>query len=252
MHLWQKNRIMKKSIALLLLIIAGCSGEDACFSKKGNAITQQHQLQGFHTVDIPMNVSAEIIPDIEYKLEIDSYENRIDAISFVVKDSVLTILNDVSCELLKSYETAVLKIHTPTLKRINSRTQFNVYSTDTLRFPDLYLLTSIPKEESASTAFDFKINNKKITVEDNQVGLFLLKGKTDVLDVQLYGANGSVKAESLTAKTVDVYHRSNQNIHLFAKNKIQGTIASVGNIYLYNKPDTVQLTRLYTGDVVYK
>ena len=243
---------MKKSIVLLLLIIAGCSGEDACFSKKGDSVSQQHQLSGFHTIDIPMSVSAEIIPDNEYKLEIDSYENRIGAISFVVTDSVLTIQNDISCELLKSYETAILKIHTPTLKRINSRTQFSVYSNDTLRFPDLYLLTSIPDEESASTTFDFKINNRKITVEDNQVGLFQLKGKTDVLDVQLYGANGSVKAENLIAKAVDVYHRSNQNIYLFAKNKIQGTVASVGNIYLYHKPDTVNITRLYTGDVVYK
>src|SRR5690606_412834 len=242
---------MKKSIVLLLLIISGCSGEDACFSKKGNAVTQQHQLQGFHMVDIPMNVSAEIIPDNEYKLEIDSYENRIGAISFVVKDSVLTIQNDISCELLKSYETAVLKIHMPTLKRINSRTQFSVYSNDTLRFPDLYLLTSIPEEESASTTFDFKINNQKITVEDNQVGLFLLKGKTDILDVKLYGANGSVDAKLLNAKTVLSYHRSNQNIHVFAKNKLEGVIASVGNIDVYNKPDTVKIERLYTGDVVY-
>jgi len=247
-----KNKIMKKGVVLLLLIIAGCSGEDACFSKKGNAITQQHQLQGFHTVDIPMNVSAEIIPDSEYRLEIDSYENRIGAISFVVKDSVLTIQNNVSCELLKGYETAVLKIHMPTLKRINSRTQFSVYSNDTLRFPDLYLLTSIPEEESASTTFDFKINNQKITVEDNQVGLFLLKGKTDILDVKLYGANGSVDAKLLNAKTVLSYHRSNQNIHVFAKNKLEGVIASVGNIYVYNKPDTVKIERLYTGDVVYK
>ena len=164
----------------------------------------------------------------------------------------MTIQNNVSCELLKGYETAVLKIHMPTLKRINSRTQFSVYSNDTLRFPDLYLLTSIPEEESASTTFDFKINNQKITVEDNQVGLFLLKGKTDILDVKLYGANGSVDAKLLNAKTVLSYHRSNQNIHVFAKNKLEGVIASVGNIYVYNKPDTVKIERLYTGDVVYK
>ena len=66
-HLWKKNKIMKKSIVLLLFIIAGCSGEDACFSKKGNAVSQQHQLSGFHTVDIPMNVSAEIIPSTDLK-----------------------------------------------------------------------------------------------------------------------------------------------------------------------------------------
>ena len=243
---------MKKSIVLLLLIVAGCAGEDACFSKKGKAVVAENSVNAFHTVDIPMNVSAEIIPSTDYKLEIQSYENRIEALAFSVKDSVLIIENDVSCPMLKSYETAVLKIYTPTLKRINSRTQFNVYSNDTLRFPDLYLLTSIPDEESASTNFNLKINNQKITVEDNQVGFFQLHGKTDNLNVLLYGANGSVHAENLTAKNIEVYHRSNQNIRLFAKNKLQGTIASVGNIYLYHKPDTVKIERLYTGDVVYK
>ncbi len=245
-------RIMKKAVGILVFIILGCSGEDACFSKKGEAVVKENSVSAFHTIDIPMNVSAEIIPSTEYKLEIHSFENRIGSIDFSVKDSVLAIKNEISCSMLKSYETALLKIYTPNLKLIKSRTQFKVYSNDTLRFPDLYLYTSIPNEESASTEFDFKINNKKLTIEDNQVGMFHLKGKTDLFHALLYSSNVMVKAENLNAKTIDVYHRSNQNIHLFAKNKIQGTIASIGNIYLYNKPDTVQITRLYKGDVIYK
>lgn len=248
----EKNKVMKKSVVLLLLIIVGCVGEDACFSKKGDAVSQEHQLSGFHTIDIPMNVSAEIIPSPTFKMEIQSFENRIEALSFEVKDSILTIKNEISCQMLKSHETAVLKIHAPNLKRINSRTQFNVISNDTLRYPNLYLITSIPNEDGASTNFNLKVNNNSVTVEDNQVGSFILKGKTNVLDVKLYGANGSVDAKLLNAKTVLSYHRSNQNIHVFAKNKLEGIIASVGNIYVYNKPDTVKMERLYTGNVVYK
>jgi len=199
-----------------------------------------------------MNVSAEIIPSTTFKMEIQSFENRIEALSFEVKDSILTIKNEILCQMLKSQETAVLKIYTPNLKRIHSRTQFNIVSNDTLHYPNLYLLTSIPNEESASTNFNLKVNNNSVTVEDNLVGSFILKGKTNVLDVKLYGANGSVDAKLLNAKTVLSYHRSNQNIHVFAKNKLEGVIASVGNIYVYNKPDTVKIERLYTGNVIYK
>ncbi|HLV50450.1 MAG TPA: DUF2807 domain-containing protein [Flavobacterium sp.] len=244
---------MKKSIFLLLLMmIVGCSGEDACFSKKGNAVSQEHALTGFHTIDIPMNVSAEIIPSEEYKLEIHSFENRIDALSFSIKDSVLIIKNDVSCSMLKSYETALLKIHSPTLKEIHSRTQFRVFSSDTLRYPDLFLFSSIPNQESASTHFDLKINNKRLAVEDNQIAFFELKGRTNFLDIGFYGANSALDARHLIAKKINVYHRSNQNIHLYPKNNIQGTIASVGHIYLYHKPDTLNINRLYTGEVIYK
>jgi len=243
---------MKVFYLFILVAISGCADEDVCFSKKGNAVSQEHVVQGFHSVDIPMNVSVEIVPSSTYKLEIQSYENRIEGLSFAVNDSTLTIKNEISCQLLKSYETAVLKIYTPTLKQIKARTQFSVYSHDTLRYPNLYLLTSIPNEDGASATFNLKVNNSNILVEDNQVGNFILKGKTNTLDLKLYGANGSVDAKQLVAKQVLTYHRSNQNIHVVAKNRLEGIIASVGNIYVYNKPDTVMLDRLYTGNVFYK
>lgn len=243
---------MRKVVVFLSVLVMGCAGEDGCFSKKGDPVLQTYGLAAFHTVDIPMNVSVEIVPDDKYMMEIHSFENRIEALSFNVKDSVLVVKNEVSCEMLKSYETAVLKIHTPTLKRIDSRTQFRVFSTQTLHFPNLYLLTSIPNEASASTSFDLKIDNNSIVVEDNQVGFFNLQGKTNLLDVQLYGANGVVKARDLEARAIKLYHRSNQNIELFPVSKMEGTIYSVGNAYLYHKPDTVNVSTLYTGKIYYK
>jgi len=234
------------------ILLFNCTGDDACFSKKGDEVSEVAQIAAFHTIDIPMNVSAEIIPSDTYKLEIHSFENRIQALSYSVKDSVLLISNEISCEMLKSTETALLKIHTPTLKRIHSRTQFQVYSNTVLTYPNLYLLTSIPKVESASTHFNFRVNNNSVTVEDNQVGYFQLTGNTNVLDVQLYGANGAVDAKALNAKEVKMFHRSNQNIHLYPLDKIEGTLYSVGNAYLYNKLQTVNVNRLYTGAIIYK
>jgi len=244
---------MKKSVLyLVLLFLVACSSEDACFSSKGNEVSEIHPVSGFHTIEIPMNVSVEIIPDNQSIVEINSFENRIGSLQFYVKDSVLTIINDLSCSILKSYETAVLKIHTPVLRKIHSKTQFKVYSKDTLHFPDLFLYSSIPNEKSASTHFDLKINNKKLSIEDNQVGYFELKGKTDFLKIGFYGANSILDAKALKAQEIEVYHRSNQNMHLFPIKKIKGTIASVGHIYLYNKPDTLDVNQLYSGALIFK
>ena len=243
---------MKRIVVVFLGMLLGCGSDDACLQPKGEAITEYITLKGFHTIDIPMNVSVELIQDNDFRLEIHSYENRINSISHTIKDSVLHIENAVSCELLKSYETALLKIHTPLLKKINSRTQFKVYSQSTLTYPNLYLHTSIPNDESASSYFDLEINNNSITVEDNQVGYFNLKGKTKLLDVQLYGANGVVMANNLEAKQVKLYHRSNQNIHIKPINNLFGTIYSVGNAYVYNKPDTVNVVTKYKGNIIYK
>src|SRR5690606_26741495 len=99
---------MKKSVVLLLLIIVGCAGEDACFSKKVDAVSQEHQLSRVHTIDSPMHVSAEIIPSTTFNMEIQSCENRIEALSFEVKDSILTVKNEISCQMRKSHEAAVI------------------------------------------------------------------------------------------------------------------------------------------------
>lgn len=244
---------MKKGVFyLLFLVLIACSGEDSCFSPKGTEVTEKQLVYGFHTIDIPMNVTVEIIPSDEYKIEIHSFSNRINALSFLVKDSILTIKNEVNCSMLKSYETAFLKVYTPILKEIHSRTQFKVFSKDTLRFPELFLYSSIPNEKSASTHFELKINNQKVTIEDNQVGYFDLSGKTAMLNIGFYGANSVLQAKALKAAHIKVYHRSNQNIHLFPITKLEGTIASVGHIFLYNKPDTLDVNRLYSGEIFFK
>src|SRR5690606_35422757 len=127
-----------------------------------------------------------------------------------------------------------------------------VFSSDTLRYPNLYLLTSIPNQSSASTNFDLKVNNKKLFIEDNQVGYFQISGKTNLLNIQLYGGNGVVDATNLKANVVQTFHRSNQNIHVWAKNKIEVTIASIGNIYIYSTPDTIKVETLYKGNLIFK
>src|SRR5690606_5106220 len=242
---------MKKiGFFVLSLMVCSCSDENNCFSSKGKEVSELVHLPPFSTIDIPMHVKVQLIESEEYKLEIVSYENLIDQLNYQVQNHQLVLTNKFSCSMLHSYQTAFLKIYAPNLQMIHSRTQFQVFSTDTLHYPQLELKTSLPSE-SASSTFDLMLDAQYIYVEDNQVGKFDLKGKTQKLTIKLYGANGVVDARNLVADSVYFYHRSNQNIHIMPQFYLEGIISSVGNVYSYHRPDTENITRLYTGQLFY-
>lgn len=245
---------MKKSIGFVVmvsLLMISCSEDSNCFSRKGDAISQTAVLSSFDEIDIPMHTRVQLVPSNEYKMEIHSYENFIGHIEYSVLNKRLVITNDFSCTMLHSSETAFLKIYSPNIKSIDSKTQFEVFSKDTLHYPELRLKTSFPSE-SASTHFNLLVDNEYIYTEDNQVAKFELKGKTNVLDIKLFGANGIVEARNLKADTIYFYHRSNQNIHVFPLKYLEGTIGSIGNVYCYNRPDSLKINKLYKGGLIFK
>ena len=244
---------MKKSIVFVVmvsLLMISCSEDSNCFSRKGDAVSQTAVLPLFDEIEIPMHTRVQLVPSDEYKMEIHSYENYIDHLEYSVLNNRLVITNEFSCTMLHSSETAFLKIYSPNIKSIDSKTQFEVFSKDTLHYPQLRLKTSFTSE-SASSYFNLLINNDYIYVEDNQVAKFELKGKTKILDIKLFGANGVVEGRNLVADTVYFYHRSNQNIHVFPVKYLDGIIGSIGNVYSYNRPDSIKISRLYKGDIYF-
>ena len=242
---------MKKILLTFSLIgIIGCSENNDCFSNKGKEVFRFEHLDNFNRLDIPKNIKLQIVPSNQYKIEIYSFENFINSIDYKVVDEELIINNNYSCSILHSYENAFIKIYTPTLTEINSKTQHQIFSLDTLRYPKIRLLNNMISQ-SGSTHFNLLLNNDYVYVQDNQVALFELKGKTKFLDIKLFGANPIVNAKHLKTDTIVFYHRSNQNIHVQPLKILSGTIASTGNVISYNKPDSVLVDKLYKGDLIF-
>lgn len=241
---------MNRFLTFLLFILSGtihsCSEENSCFQSSGKEVTEMIYLNAFSNIDIPAGVDVELIPSSEYKLEIQSYENRIHNFHSEIKNKTLVIENDeTNCSLLHRYKTATLKIHTPTLDSIFSRTQFNVYSKEVLTYPRLFIISSLPHYPSSS--FDLKIENEYIEIEDNLVGYFKMVGKTDQLSVLFYGGSSTVDARNLKAASVYLYHRSNNHIQLHPIYKIEGSLLSTGDAQLFNCPDQMDISLLYKG-----
>lgn len=245
--------IKKYSIiyTLCCLLLISCQDDNSCLKSAGKAVEKSIWVPSFKNVKIDAGISVEIIQSNTYKVEISSYENRIDQISVNVVENNLLLTNGNSCTLTHRYKAASIKIYTPTLEKIFSNTQFDVYSEKVLTYPDLFIITSI-NQKNASSSFRLNIDNQKLTIEDNQVGYFQIKGKTDLFDVKLYGGNSRVEAQNLISNKVTFFHRSNNDILLNVINKLEGTIYATGNVVLYNQPEEIDVTQKYTGKIIYK
>ena len=237
---------------LFLFVFTACNPDGNCLKSAGNAVSQTIETNPFHTIDIPKGVEVKIIQSNEYQIDIHSFKNRIDQITAQVNDSILTIENLNDCDLIHDPKVAKITIHTPTLHTIKSRTQFRIYSLDTLTFQNLFIISSLP-ENSASSEIDLIINNQSVAVEDNKAAYFKLSGKTQRFDVSLYGGSPAVNAKDLLANEIHFYHRSSNNIHLHPLDFIEGQVVSTGNAILYNKATNGEsIVTTYKGKVEYR
>ena len=235
---------------LVLLIFTSCDSDNPCFGKSGEHKFKTMQLSSFNEIDIPKGFTVEIIESTESKIEINSYENYLPNLDFKVSNNVLIMTNEMSCSLLHTYEIAKVRIYTPTLKSIKSRTQLKVSSVGVLTFPELFIITSV--EDGASSYFDLNISNEVLKIEDNQIGFFMISGKTNWFDVSLFGGNGRVEAQDFKAFDCSIFHRSSNDVFLHVENKLSGTIYTTGNLYLYSKPNEVDVKEIYKGKLIYK
>lgn len=232
------------------LIFTSCNTKDSCFAKAGDQVTQTIGLPSFDVIDIPQGFTVEIIESIDSKIEIESKENYLSNLDFQVNDSQLMMTNAMSCSMFHSYEIAKVRIYTPTLKKIISRTQLRVSSVGTLKFPELYVITSV--DTGASSEIDLKVDNAILRIEDNQVGFFKISGKTIWLDIALYGGNGRVEAQDLYAQDCTFFQRSSNDIFVRPEKKLSGTIYATGNVFSYTKPIEVDVKEMYKGKLIYK
>lgn len=229
--------------------LIACQEDGSCLKSAGKAAEKSILVNSFKNIKIDAGLSVEIIPDDVYKVEIFSYENRIDHIDAVVANEELILTNNNNCNLIHRYKAATIKVYTPTLEKIFSNTQFEVYSEKVLTYPELYLISSM-SEKNASSSYRFKIDNQKLIIEDNQIAYYQLSGKTRLFNARLYGGNGRVEAQNLIADDVEIFHRSNNDMLLKPLNSLKGTLYATGNVILYSNPKEVYVVQKYTGKII--
>jgi hypothetical protein len=243
---------MKYCILVFAVFLFGCDSENAsdCFQPAGDPITKEFFVGNFQSIDVSQGIDLIIKQGDVTKVEVQTGSNLIDEISVWVENGELFLRNSNGCNWVRDYNDTKIYVTTPQLVKVYSSSQFSVISDGVLSFPNLTLQSAM-FSKTASGTFDIEVAAEVLTVQDNASSFFRLRGTTGDLTVAFYDGNARFDGSDLTAQTAHVFQRSSNDMIIKAMESIDGTIYSTGNVVLKNTPNTILVTQLYTGHLVY-
>lgn len=246
---------MKKIIFVftVFLLFISCEKPSDCIESTGDIITKDFEVSPFNAIYVHKGIEMIITQGNEFKVEVETGENLMDAISVVVENNALILRDNTTCNWVREYGHTKVYVTTPTLDflEIHSRTERDITSNGVLTHNILRLL-SIDLEEGAGTNdFHIQVNNGQTVIGNNNVSRFYISGETDELLLEFYDGHGRFEGENLIAKNIKVFHRGSNDMIVNPTEKITGKMVSTGNIVLKNVPPIVDVEELYQGRVIY-
>lgn len=243
---------MNKIIYLLLLILTvSCGISEDCFKGNGNSVTQTYPFTDFTKVKVYAGVGLVVKEGPEYEVKIVTSEHIIDDIEVTLQDDMLVVKDNSSCNLARDYGLTKVYVTAPNLEEIHSKTEQNIESDGMLNYPELRLYSVEDNEGAGTGDFYLSLDAENIYVESNSVSNFYCNGETNSMVVFFSWGDGRFYGENLYANTIDIFHRGSNDMILYPKESLTGTIYATGNVILKNNPISIDVNQLFTGTLIY-
>ncbi|WP_196896199.1 GIN domain-containing protein [Aureivirga marina] len=246
---------MTKNIYFLFLItlFSSCAAEDIgeCFYNSSDIREYDFDLTSFDEVIVNENISLEVKFGFEKKLIVKTSENRIENFTHFIEDGKLVLNMEETCNLTRNLKATNITLITDHLTKIENNTQYKIYSTQILFFPNLTLSTLEEGNSGLAVGtFDLKVNCLSLNIFGVEFADFSIEGRTENLNIAFFSGAPFLDGKNLISKNTSIRQESTNDILLHPIDKISGTIHSLGNIILYNTPEEIDILELYKGKVI--
>lgn len=212
-----------------------------------------------YNVDVPTFTQIEVSEGVEVVLsqgtscsiEISTGENLRSEISAVVTEGKLVLRNSTSCNWVRDYNTTTVYVTAPDIERIYSASQFAVRSSGVLSYPAVTLQSGL-YSDTAAASFELDLDTDSLIAEDNSSSYFKISGRAANVTVHFYSGDARFDGSTLATQDLQIFHRSSNDIIASPSGAVTGTLYSTGNLVLKSQPASVQVERLYHGNVIYE
>jgi hypothetical protein len=242
---------MKRLIVSILIVccattFSGCDNENAfgCFKKPGEIVEQEVALGSFSIIEAHDEVDIYLVNSTKQRVFIKAGKNLIPQIHLNVKDDILTITNDNSCNWVRSPENPGIYIYSNDVSGIGIFDFANIYSEGSLKLDKLSIFSD------GTGNFDMNIDLDSLVVESIYISNFTFSGNTDFLDLLITGDSRFI-ARNLSATDIKIDHNGSNRVELYPLDKLEGIIQSTGSVYYFNEPKTLDVTVRSTGQLIY-
>lgn len=247
---------MKKVFYIIItLFITSCNTENApdCFKTEGDIIQTEISITPFLKILVNKKIQLFIKEGPEHNVLIETGENILNDIAIKVTDSILSLTNNTSCNLVRDYGITKVYVTAPNIEEIRNNSSLATTSMGVLTYPNLLLVSENSEDEELYNTGDFildlEVENLKITA--NGFSNFYITGSATKAEIGLYSGNSRVEAADLIVQELKVYHRSTNKMIVNPQESIIGQIRSLGDVISKNEPPIVEVTEYYTGKLIF-
>ena len=248
------NKIVFIAITFIFLACDSDNGSD-CFKKEGAIVQRDIELASFTEIIVFERVQLFIEEGSVQKVVLESGENLINDIEVKVEGTLLSIIDNNTCNFIRDYDITKVFVTSPNISKIRNSSSLEIRSIGVLSYPELTLYSEDYENEDIyhnNGDFNLNVNVEEIQIISNGFSTFRLQGNTDKAFFGLYAGNTRILAENLIVKDLRLFHRSSNNMVVNPMESIQGEIFSVGNVIAKNRPPIIEVEEYFMGKLIFE
>ena len=233
---------------LVITLFTACQKENRCdcFKKTGTIDVSKREVAPFDQIVVENNLNVFITQDTVYEVKVEAGINLIPLIKTEVIDGTLYIRNKNKCNWARNYDQPFnIYVKMPVIKYITAAGTGTIKSLNTITTPEF----DVAIQNSGDV--DLKINNLKLTSHVHGSGDLILSGTTGEHACDI-GGTSFLKCQDLQTVNSWVHSYTTGLCYVKASNEITTIIDDVGDIYCYENPPTVLVTKNGKGQLYLK
>lgn len=237
-------------IFFFTIFFASCDKETApdCFKKTGKITDEEYVLDAFKKMDLYDHFNVHLVQSDEHKVVVKGGKNLLPKIKISVRDSILSIHNENTCNFVRGYEHVMdVYVYFVNLEYIQVLGQINLTSEDTIRYHNLKVQVKSKVAKSKLILEGYLINFQVW----NGTGDFILQGKT-FHSYLLNSGTGYIWAEDLKGRYGYVENESTGDMEVFITDTMAVKISSIGDIYYKGSPKINLVEQSSSGKLIKK
>lgn len=242
---------------MMLPFLSGCNSEYGldCLQTSGDIVQEEFDVDGFNKIQVWERVQLIISQGETQSVRVETGANLMNEIKVKVEDSILTVSDRNSCNLIRDYDITKVYVTSPNVKEIRNSSGLTVESDGVLGFDELTLISQDPlNEDEFHIDGDFNLNLDVATlrIRANGISTFRLYGKAGHANFALYDGDVRVEAAELEIRGIYFYHRSTNKIIIDPLIALRGEIWGLGDVISLNHPPIVEVEQFFTGQLIFE
>ncbi|TLF42594.1 head GIN domain-containing protein [Maribacter aurantiacus] len=244
-------------IFIICLVPTSCSNENApdCLQTSGEIIREEVEVPEFDKITVFEKIALVLKQGDSQKVEVATGENLWEELSVAVEGDRLILRNENGCNFFREYGLTTVYVTSPNISEIRSSTGLAITSDGVLSYPSLTLLSEsflVPEAETTDGEFYLDLNTGDLSIVVNGIAYFKLRGNTQNLNVNIAAGDSRVEAQALVSQNVSINHRGSNDILVNPQESISGVIRGYGDVISYNRPNTVDVSVIFNGKLVFR